>query len=81
MTIFTHVWVSLYETQVFRRLTVVNGTLGKWGVTFYIVILINFSYFHYFIVDHYFYTFFLFCNIFFISSYSIYRDFSIFQFF
>ena len=23
---FTHVWVSLHETQVFRGLTVVNGT-------------------------------------------------------
>ena len=30
---FTHVWVSGYETQVFRRLTVVNGTPGIWGVT------------------------------------------------
>ena len=25
MTIFTHVWVSQHETQVFRWLTVVNG--------------------------------------------------------
>ena len=30
---FTHVWVSCYETQVFRRLTVVNGTPGIWVVT------------------------------------------------
>ena len=30
---FTHVWVSCYETQVFRRLTVVNGTPGIWGIT------------------------------------------------
>ena len=28
-------------------------------------------------MDHYFYIFFLFCNIFFISSYTFYRDFSI----
>ena len=32
-------------------------------------------------MDHYFHTFFLFCNLFFISSYTFYRDFSIFQFF
>ena len=30
---FTHVWVSWYEIQIFRMLTVVNGTLGIWGVT------------------------------------------------
>ena len=30
---FTHVWVLGYETHTgFRRLTVVNGTPGFWGV-------------------------------------------------
>ena len=33
MVIFTHVWVSCYETKVFCRLTVVNRTPGIWGFT------------------------------------------------
>ena len=38
--IFTHVWVSRYETHRFPQLTVVNGTLGFWGVTKIIYIYI-----------------------------------------
>ena len=33
MAIFTHVWVSWYETKVFRRFTVVNETPRDRGVT------------------------------------------------
>ena len=34
VAIFTHVWAHDVRLTSFRRLTVVNGTPGKWDVTY-----------------------------------------------
>ena len=41
MAIFTHLWSHDVRLTGFRRLTVVNGTPGIWGVTFLVVESLN----------------------------------------